>query len=44
MVHVREHQALAPSAPLRKPRQSRPSRNPPPNPKVSTERENGNSQ
>uniref|UniRef100_A0AAV1T4I6 Uncharacterized protein n=1 Tax=Peronospora matthiolae TaxID=2874970 RepID=A0AAV1T4I6_9STRA len=35
---------LRPKSPLRKPRQSRPSRNPPPNPKVSAERENGNSQ
>uniref|UniRef100_A0AAV1TIT6 Uncharacterized protein n=1 Tax=Peronospora matthiolae TaxID=2874970 RepID=A0AAV1TIT6_9STRA len=34
---------LRPQCPLRKPRQSRPSRNPPPNPKVGTERENGNS-
>uniref|UniRef100_A0AAV1VLW7 CCHC-type domain-containing protein n=1 Tax=Peronospora matthiolae TaxID=2874970 RepID=A0AAV1VLW7_9STRA len=35
---------LRPQCPLRKPRQSRPSRNPPPNPKVGTERENGNFQ
>uniref|UniRef100_A0AAV1TZI5 CCHC-type domain-containing protein n=1 Tax=Peronospora matthiolae TaxID=2874970 RepID=A0AAV1TZI5_9STRA len=35
---------LRPQCPLRKPLQSRPSRNPPSNPKVGTERENGNSQ
>uniref|UniRef100_A0AAV1TJ28 CCHC-type domain-containing protein n=1 Tax=Peronospora matthiolae TaxID=2874970 RepID=A0AAV1TJ28_9STRA len=34
---------LRPQCPLRKPRQSRTSRNPPPNPKAVTERENGNS-